>query len=227
MTLLTRQLRPYSFRKGGHPVLFSSLNSRTISRYREAVWNENELSFVTCSFTSYLQAPFRMTLKLKNAILRGFRKHPPPPQNWFWPRRTWHFSFQALSDITASLAFKSGNLFEVVVPGAEIPITSSSWARLPSPRFKIWWFGIRERVRNFRESESQCLDISPIFQGDLTLKLSSKAKPLVAKRKRKVSRFPPPKKPKVCVLYLLASLVLWWFLVIVWIIFLLFLPFDS
>ena len=53
--------------------------------------------------------------------------------------------------------------------GSEVPFTSPSRTGLPSPRLKAWWFGIRERVRNFGESGSQGVDIPLIFQGDFPM----------------------------------------------------------
>ena len=61
------------------------------------------------------------------------------------------------------MAFKSSNLIKLLVFASEVPFASPSRIGLPLLRFKEWWFGIRERVRNFEESGSQHVDISPIF----------------------------------------------------------------
>ena len=50
--------RPYSALEGGLPPLFTSLESISISRYRDALWFEEELSFVVYAFPSHLQARF-------------------------------------------------------------------------------------------------------------------------------------------------------------------------
>ena len=47
--------RPYSPLKGGLlSSLFHSLKNETISRYRDALWFKDELSFVAFAFTSHL-----------------------------------------------------------------------------------------------------------------------------------------------------------------------------
>ena len=51
--------RPYSALEGGLPLLFTSLESISISRYRDTPWSEEELSFVACAFPSHLQARFQ------------------------------------------------------------------------------------------------------------------------------------------------------------------------
>nr|POE98004.1 hypothetical protein CFP56_42488 [Quercus suber] len=107
-----------------------------------------------------------------------------------------HLSTLALPAIVASLAFKRNNLIKVLVSSSEVPFTSPSRARLPSPKFKARWVGIREHVRNFGESRAQRMDIPPIFQDDLTTKLSAKAKPSAIKRKGKKPRVFDAKKPK-------------------------------
>ena len=98
----------------------------------------------------------------------------------------------------ASLPFKSGNLIKVLVSSSEVPFTSPSRVGLPLPRFKAWWSGIRECVKNFGENGSECVDIPPIFQGDLTLKLFAKAKTSSIKRKGKNVKVLTVKKPRVC-----------------------------
>ena len=50
--------RPYSALEGGLPPLFTSLESISISRYRDTLWFEEELSFVVCAFPSHLKARF-------------------------------------------------------------------------------------------------------------------------------------------------------------------------
>ena len=102
--------------------------------------------------------------------------------------------------IDISLAFKSGNLIKVLVPSSKVPFASPSKVGLPSPRFNTWWFGIKKRVKNFGENGSQHVDIPPISQGDLTLKLFAKAKPSTVKRKGKNIKVPTMKKPRVCTL---------------------------
>jgi len=54
---------------------------------------------------------------------------------------------------------------------------------------------------NFGESGSQRVDMSPIFQGDLTLKLSAKVKPSAIKRKGKNVKVFAMKKPRVCTFF--------------------------
>ena len=68
-----------------------------------------------------------------------------------------------------SLAFKSSNLIKLLVFASEVPFAFPSRIGLPLLRFKAWWFGIRERVRNFGESGSQGVDIPLIFQGDFPM----------------------------------------------------------
>ena len=51
--------RPYSPLEGGLPFLFHSLKNEIVSRYKDAPWIEEELSFVICAFTSHLQACFQ------------------------------------------------------------------------------------------------------------------------------------------------------------------------
>lgn len=48
---------------------------------------------------------------------------------------------------------------------------------------------------------AQCVDIPPIFQGDLTLKLSAKAKPSAPKRKEKSAKVSIVKKQILCVIF--------------------------
>ena len=52
-------VRPYSAFEGGFPLLFISLESTSISRYRDTSWSKEELSFFTCDFPSHLQAHFQ------------------------------------------------------------------------------------------------------------------------------------------------------------------------
>ena len=51
--------KPYSILEGGLPPLFTSLESISVSRYRDTPWSEEELSFVACAFPSHLQAHFQ------------------------------------------------------------------------------------------------------------------------------------------------------------------------
>ena len=97
----------------------------------------------------------------------------------------------------ASLVFKSQNLIKMLESGSKVPFASLSRVGLPTPRFRARWSGIRERVRNFGESGSQRVDIPPIFQGDLILKLFVEAKPSTIKRKEKNVKVPAIKKPSV------------------------------
>ena len=46
--------RPYSALEGGLPPLFTSLESISVSRYRDTPWCQKELSFAACAFPSYL-----------------------------------------------------------------------------------------------------------------------------------------------------------------------------
>nr|POE67611.1 hypothetical protein CFP56_45898 [Quercus suber] len=102
----------------------------------------------------------------------------------------------ALPAVVTSLAFKKENLIKILVSSLEIPFTSPTRNGLPSPRFKSWWSDIRKRFRNFEECGAQQVDVPPIFQGDLTLKLLPKAKPSSTKRKKN-AKTPSIKKPKV------------------------------
>ena len=97
----------------------------------------------------------------------------------------------------ASLVFKSQNLIKMLESGSKVPFASLSRVGLPTPRFRARWSGIGERVRNFGESGSQRVDIPPIFQGDLILKLFVEAKPSIIKRKEKNVKVPALKKPSV------------------------------
>ena len=96
----------------------------------------------------------------------------------------------------ATLGFKKENLIKILVSSPEIPFTSPTIARLPSPKFKSWWSNIRKRVRNFGGSDAQWVDVPLIFQGDLTLKLPTKAK-LLGTRRKKNTKVSSIKKPKV------------------------------
>ena len=169
--------RPYSSLEGVIPLLFQFLTNETVSCYRDVPWSEEELSFIACTFTSIFKRTFKMILKPKPTILIDF------PANLVLTKVYWGIFLLALPTVVVSLAFKSNNFIKVVMSGSEVPFTSFSRAGLPSPKFKAWWASIRERVRNFGESGAQCVDIPPIFQGDLTLKLSAKAKPLAIKGK--------------------------------------------
>ena len=51
--------RPYSALEGGLPPLFTSLKSVFVSRYKDTLWTEEELSFVACAFPSQIQARFQ------------------------------------------------------------------------------------------------------------------------------------------------------------------------
>ena len=66
-----------------------------------------------------------------------------------------HLYTLTLPAVVASLAFKKENLIKILVSSPKIPFTSPTRTGLPSPRFKLWWSDIRERVRNFRESSAQ------------------------------------------------------------------------
>ena len=185
--------RPYSPLESGLPPLFYCLKNETVSHYKDAPWFEEDLSFAACAFTSYLQACFQ----------DDFETQVYEPQ-WFACPFGFeqgvlgHFSTPTPPATVASLAFNSENLIKVLVLGSKIPLASPSSVGLPSPRFKSWWFGVREHVRSFGESGSQHVDIPLIFQGDLTLKLFVKAKPLTIKRKGKNVMVPAVKKPRVC-----------------------------
>ena len=45
--------------EGGLPPFFASLESISVSRYRDTPWSEEELSFIPCAFPSHLQAHFQ------------------------------------------------------------------------------------------------------------------------------------------------------------------------
>ena len=135
-----------------------------------------------------------MILKPKLIILGDL------PANLVLTKVYWDISLPQPHLLVTSLAFKSNNLIKVLVFGSEVPFASPSRTGLPSPKFKTWWSSIRERVRNFGENGSQHVDIPPIFQGDLTLKLSAKSKPLTIKRKRK-NHASTVKKPRVCTFF--------------------------
>ena len=55
--------RPYSALEGRLPILFTSLESISISHYRDNPWSEEELSFVACDFPSH-----KMSMKLNLII---------------------------------------------------------------------------------------------------------------------------------------------------------------
>ena len=183
--------RPYSALKGGLPSLFTSLESIYVSRYRDTPWSKEELSFVACAFPSHLQVRFQDEYETQT-----YNPHRFARQFGFDQGILGHLSTLALSTVVASLAFKRENLIKILVLSPKISFTSPTRTRLPSPRFKLWWSDIREHVRNFRESGAQRVDVPPIFQGDLTLKLLPKAKPSVTKRKKN-AKTPSSKKPKV------------------------------
>ena len=46
--------KPYSALEGGLPPLFTSLESISVSRYRDTSLSEEELSFIACAFSSHL-----------------------------------------------------------------------------------------------------------------------------------------------------------------------------
>ena len=171
--------------------LFTSLESIFVSRYRDTPWSEEELSFVACAFPSHLQACFQYEYETQT-----YNPHRFAYQFGFDQGILGHLSTLALPAVVASLAFKRENLIKILVSNPEIPFTSPIRTGLPSPRFKSWWFDVRERVRNFKESSAQQVDVPPIFQGDLTLKPLLKAKPLGTKRKKN-TKTPSSKKPKI------------------------------
>ena len=45
--------------EGGLPPFFASLESISVSRYRDTPWSEEELSFIACASPSHLQAHFQ------------------------------------------------------------------------------------------------------------------------------------------------------------------------
>ena len=157
--------RPYSVLKGGLHSLFTSLENISVSRYRDTPWSEEELSFVVCAFPSHLQARFQDEYETQT-----YNPHKFACQFGFYQGIRGHLSTLALPAVVASLAFKRENLIKILVTSPEIPFTSPIRTRLPSPKFESWWSDIKERVRNFRESGAQQMDVPPIFQGDLTLK---------------------------------------------------------
>ena len=150
--------RPYSALEGGLLPLFTSLESISISRYRDTSWSEEELSFVACAFPSHLQACFQEEYKTQ-----PYNPHRFTRQFRFDQGILGHFSNLALPTVVASLAFKRENLIKILVTSLEIPFTSPTKTGLPSPKFKSWWFDIREGVRNFGESGAQRVDVPPIF----------------------------------------------------------------
>ena len=165
--------RPYSALEDGLPPLFTSLESFFVSRYRDTPWS------VACAFPSILQACFQDEYKTQT-----YNPHRFARQFCFDQGILGHLSTLSLPTVMASLAFRRENLIKILVSSPEIPFNSPTRTRLPSPRFKSWWSDIREHVRNFGESGAQQVDVLPIFQDDLTLKLLPKAKPSVTKRKR-------------------------------------------
>lgn len=76
---------------------------------------------------------FRMTLKPKPITPKDL-----PNQFGFDQGVLRHFSTPLPRATVASLAFKSGNLIKVLVPGFEVPFASPSRVGLPSPRFNAW-----------------------------------------------------------------------------------------
>lgn len=150
--------RPYSTLEGGLPPLFTSLESFLVSHYKDIPWSEEELSFVFYTFPSYLQACFQEEYETQAYNPLRFAH-----QFGFDQGVLGHFSTLALPAVVASLGFKRENLIKILVTSPEIPFTSPTRAGLPSPRFKSWWFDIREHVRNFGESGAQQVDVPPIF----------------------------------------------------------------
>ena len=185
--------KPYSPLEGAFPPLFNSLINKIASRYSSLVWGG---TFFYCStLISHLQVHFQDDFETQAYNPQRFAR-----QSAFDQGVLGHLFTSAPPAIVTSLAFKSSNLIKVLVFGSEVPFASPSRTGLPSPKFKTWWSSIRERVRNFGENGSQHVDIPPIFQGDLTLKLSAKSKPLTIKRKRK-NHASTVKKPRVCTFF--------------------------
>nr|POF06655.1 hypothetical protein CFP56_29244 [Quercus suber] len=149
--------RPYSTLEGRLPSLFTSLESVTVSRYRDTPWFAHQFGF-------------------DQGVLG-------------------QLSTLALPAVVATLGFKKENLIKILVSSPKIPFTSPTRAGLPSPRFKSWWSNIREHVRNFGESDAQWVDVPPIFQGNLILKLPTKAK-LSSTRRKKSTKVSSVKKPQ-------------------------------
>ena len=118
-----------------------------------------------------------------------------------------HFSTLVLPSVVTSLGFKRENIIKILVSSPEIPFTSPTKAGLPSPKFKSWWSNIREHVRNFGESGAQWVDVPSIFQGDLTLKLPTKAK-LLGTRRKKSTKVSSIKKPMVHTFFSMMTLLL-------------------
>ena len=187
---------PYFALEDGLPPLFTSLESFFVSRYRDTPWS------VACAFPSILQACFQDEYKTQT-----YNPHRFARQFCFDQGILGHLSTLSLPTVMASLAFRRENLIKILVSSPEIPFNSPTRTRLPSPRFKSWWFDIREHVRNFEESGSQWVDVPPIFQGDLTLKLPTKPKLLGTKRK-KSAKVSFVKKPKVHIFFSLMTLLL-------------------
>ena len=73
--------RPYSALEGRLPILFTSLESISISRYRDSPWSEEELSFVACAFPSH-----KISMKLKLIIPIGL------PTNLVLTKAYWDIS---------------------------------------------------------------------------------------------------------------------------------------
>ena len=138
--------RPYSVLEGGLPPLFTFLESVFISHYRDTPCSEVELSFVTCAFPSHLQACFQDEYETQT-----YNPHRFSYQYGYDQGILGHFSILTLLAVVPSLAFKKENLIKILVSSSVIPFTSPTKNGLPLPRFKSWWFDIRERVRNFRK----------------------------------------------------------------------------
>ena len=177
--------------EGGLPLLFTFLESLSVSRYRDTPWSEEELYFIACTFPSHLQACFQDKYETQT-----YNSHKFACQFGFDKGILGHFSTLALPVVVASLAFKKENIIKILVSSPKIPFTSPTRNGLPSPRFKSWWSDLKERVRNFGENDAQQIDVPLIFQGDLTLKPLLKAKSSSTKRKKN-AKTPSIKKPKV------------------------------
>nr|POE76835.1 hypothetical protein CFP56_46286 [Quercus suber] len=132
------------------PPLFTSLESTSVSRYRDTPWSKEELSFVACAFPSHLQACFEDEYETQT-----HNPHRFAHQFGFDQGILGHFSTLALPAVVASSTFKRDNLIKILVTNPEIPFTSPTKSGLPLSRFKSWWFDIRESVRNFGESGAQ------------------------------------------------------------------------
>ena len=119
--------RPYSILEGGLPPLFTSLESISVSRYRDTPWSEEKLSFVACAFPSHLQACFQDEYETQT-----YNPYRFAYQFGFDQGILRHLSTLALPAVVASLALK------ILVLSPEIPFTSPTRNGLPSPKFKSW-----------------------------------------------------------------------------------------